>query len=167
MVGAQVVPIPPLVDFIRPHVHAHNYHGHKLLDHLRTLTASVTSPVHDTLFHAMLAVIRRIIDAPYTVTDQQLAELADAVKALHDAQVAWPTATTVEAHHMTWPFQPVTNTYVADPTKTLLNHRPAFTDTRLSVTYSFVPDRTLANNDLPAEDMLWFDAVDADHFCAI
>lgn len=167
LAGEQIVPIPPLVEFIRQRITTQNYRSHKLLDHLHALTASVISPAHDTLFQAVLEVTQLIIDAPHAVTDQYIAKLDNAITNLPNTQGDWPAETQVEAHIITWPFQRVENKYVADPTKTLLNQRPVFADNRLSMTYSFAPDRALASAGLPAEDMLWFDATDANHFCAI
>jgi hypothetical protein len=151
MSGAQIIPVLPIIQFMQQHiVPSSNYCGHKLLSHLRSL-APALPPNEERQLNTTLSSIHL--------------HLNRTIKPIQHATIPTTPYTELDATLITWPFRHVTNQHVSSFSEKVLNHPVHAHD--IKVTWSFLPDRSLVNAGHAAEDALWFDITDAQHFCAI
>lgn len=150
LTGPQIIPVSTIIQFLQKHVPTTNYRGHKLLTHLRSLTPVLASNDERQLsivldiIHQRIDRTNQIIRNHTTPTDEQM-EIA--------------------ANQITWPFHSFSNQHPPSYATKILNHTVDYPN--IETTWSFVPDRTLLDARHAAEDALWFDTTDAQHFCAI
>jgi hypothetical protein len=150
LTGPQIIPVSTIIQFLQENVPTTNYRGHKLLAHLRLLAPKL-APNDERHLNIVMEIIHQRIDRTNQIIRNH----------------ATPTAEQMEldADQITWPFRNVINQHLDSYATKILNQKDDYPN--IETTWSFVPDRTLFDAGHAAEDALWFDTTDAQHFCAI